>query len=255
VLSLYVVRVLVLDEADRLLDMGFWPDLEQIRGWLPEGRQGVLLSATMPTAVAGLAAAFLSEPVKVEAEEPAPPLDRIVQQVYYVRKADKHQLLAHVLEGRERVMVFTRTRSGADRAVELLASRGRVALGLHGEKSQSARRAALAAFRAGEVGVLVATDVAARGLDVEGVGCVVSFDLPSEPETYIHRVGRTGRMGQGGCALALCDLGEHSYLQAIEALCGRPLQPVLDHPFYDHDLLPAPPGTRRSGKKPRRRRR
>lgn len=254
-LDLGAVSVLVIDEADRLLDLGFWPDLDAIRAMLPAQRQGILLSATMPDAVAGVVAAFLSRPEKVVAEEAAPPLERIEQQVMFVRKADKHQLLAHVLEGRDRVMVFTRTRSGADRAVELLATRGREAIALHGQKSQAARRAALEAFRAGEAGVLIATDVAARGLHIEGVRCVVSFDLPSEPETYIHRIGRTGRMGQPGEAVAMCDPGEYDYLRAIEALCGKPLRPILSHPFHDHDLLPPVGKPRKSGRPKQRGRR
>lgn len=254
-LDLGGVSSLVLDEADRLLDLGFWPDLSEIRGLLPEQRQSTLLSATMPAAVSGLVAAFLRDPAAVTAAEPAPPLSRIVQQVLYVRKADKHRLLAHVLEGRDRVMVFIRTRSGADRAVELLASRGRQALALHGQKSQPARRAALDAFRSGAASVLIATDVAARGLHIDGVRCVISFDLPSEPETYIHRVGRTGRMGQPGEALAMCDPSEHSYIRAIETLCNRPLRPVLDHPFYSHDLLPPVGKPRKPSRRKGRRRR
>ncbi len=254
-IALDAVEVLVLDEADQLLDLGFWPDLQRLCALLPGLEQRALLSATMPEAVASLAAALLVDPVHITAAEPAPPLARIQQRVCYVRKADKHRLLAHILGDTEaeRVLVFTRTRSGADRAVALLASRGLVALALHGDKSQAARQAALEAFRAGEVGVLVATDVASRGLHVAGVDLVVSFDLPSEPETYVHRIGRTGRMGAAGQAISLCDLGEHSYLHAIEALCGRPLEPVLAHPFHDHALLPALPSARHSAKKGRRR--
>lgn len=254
-LDLSGVSFLVLDEADQLLDLGFWPELSEIRSLLPEHRQSVLLSATLPAALDGLIAAFLRTPVSVKTAEPAPPLSRIVQQVLYVRKADKHRLLAHVLEGRDRVMVFTRTRNGADRAVELLASRGLQAIALHGQKSLPARRAALAAFRSGEASVLVATDVAARGLHVAGVRCVISFDLPSEPETYIHRVGRTGRMGQPGEALAMCDPSEHSYIRSIEALCNQPLRPVLDHPFYSHDLLPPVGKPKKPSRRKRRRRR
>jgi ATP-dependent RNA helicase RhlE len=234
------VERLVLDEADRLLDDGFAPDLARILAALPARRQTALVSATLPPAVEALARSLLHEPARIWVDEEAPPLDRITQHVYYVRKADKHRLLAHVLDTVRRALVFTRTREGADRAVELLASRGHQAVGLHGEKTQAVRRAALEAFRDGAVDVLVATDVASRGLHVQGLEAVVLFDLPSEAETYVHRVGRTARAGARGVAHCFCDPSEHEHLRAIEVLCGRPLQPVVNHPFHDWALLPPP---------------
>lgn len=252
-LELSAVTALVLDEADRLLDLGFLPDLLRLASLLPP-HQTALFSATFPDP--SLADALTRDPVFVDADEP-PALDRIEQHVCYVRKADKHQLLAHVLRGLPGALVFTRTRAGADQAVALLASRGIPAVSLHGDKPQAARTAALAAFREGRALFLVATDVAARGLHVPGLHHVVNFDLPHEPETYVHRVGRTGRAGASGAAISFCDPTEHGYLRAIEALVGRPLQPRVDHPFHDWDLLPPPPSARgqRSGSRGRDRRR
>jgi ATP-dependent RNA helicase RhlE len=239
-LDLSAVADLVVDEADRLLDLGFLPDLLRLASLLPP-RRTALFSATFPDA--SLADALTTDPVFVDADEP-PALDRIAQHVCYVRKADKHQLLAHVLRELPAALVFTRTRAGADQAVALLGPRGVAAVSLHGDQTQAARAAALAAFREGTVRFLVATDVAARGLHVPGLHHVVNFDLPNEPETYVHRVGRTGRAGASGVAISFCDPTEHGYLRAIEALVGRPLQPRIDHPFHDWDLLPPPPSAR-----------
>ncbi len=246
--DLGAVAHLVLDEADRLLDLGFLPDLLRLSALLPP-RQTALFSATFPDEA--LADALLRDPVRVEVDE-APALDRIEQHVLFVRKADKHLLLAHVLADLPRALVFARTREGVDRAVALLASRGLAALPLHGDKTQAARRAALAAFRDGGARFLVATDVAGRGLHLPELRHVVNFDLPSEPETYVHRVGRVARGGASGVALSFCDPTEHPYLRAIEALVGKPLQPKLDHPFHDWDLLP-PPRSARGRAKGRRR--
>jgi ATP-dependent RNA helicase RhlE len=247
-LDLSAVEHLALDEADRLLDLGFLPDLRRLAALLPPHRTA-LFSATFPDPA--LADALTADPVFVDADEP-PALDRIAQHVCYVRKADKHQLLAHLLRDLPRALVFTRTRAGADQAVALLASRGVAAVALHGDQPQAARSAALAAFRDGAVRFLVATDVAARGLHLPGLGHVVNFDLPQEPETYVHRVGRTGRAGATGVAISFCDPTEHGHLRAVEALVGRPLQPRVDHPFHDWDLLPPPPSARGHRARPSR---
>ncbi len=246
-LSIQEVTVLVLDEADRLLDEGFLPDCRRLFEQLSRLEQTVVMSATLASAVRELAEAFLDDPVIVEVSDPGASLERIDQHVYYVAKADKHQLLAHVLTQGERALVFVRTRQGAERAVELLARRGHTALALHGDLSQAVRSEALEAFRRTEVNILLATDLAARGLHVDDLGLVINFDLPSEPETYVHRIGRTGRAGGSGTARSFCDPSEHRYLAHLEALCGRPLQPVLTHPFHDHDLIPG----RSSGRKGR----
>jgi ATP-dependent RNA helicase RhlE len=195
---------------------------------------------------------LLTDAVLVVVGGDDPPLDRIDQHVLYVRKEDKHQLLAHVLDALPRALVFVRTRAAADRAVELLASRGRAAVALHGDLSQARRRAALRAFLDEAEAVLIATDVAARGLHVPNLHHVVNFDLPSDADTYVHRVGRTARNGASGVALSFCDPSEHTYLQRIEARCGRPLQPQVAHPFHDWGLVPAHPSARK-GKGARRR--
>jgi ATP-dependent RNA helicase RhlE len=249
-LSLDAVAHLVVDEADRLLDLGFLPDLLRIASRLPARHQAALFSATFPDPA--LAEALLTDAVLVDVGGDDPPLDRIDQHVLYVRKEDKHQLLAHVLDALPRALVFVRTRAAADRAVELLASRGRAAVALHGDLSQARRRAALRAFLDEAEAVLIATDVAARGLHVPNLHHVVNFDLPSDADTYVHRVGRTARNGASGVALSFCDPSEHTYLQRIEARCGRPLQPQVAHPFHDWGLVPAHPSARK-GKGARRR--
>ncbi|MBM4370285.1 MAG: DEAD/DEAH box helicase [Deltaproteobacteria bacterium] len=242
-LSLEAVEVFVLDEADRMLDMGFIHDIRRVVKALPSERQTLFFSATLPEEITGLAGTMLTDPVRVAVDPPASTVDRIRQGLCFVEKADKAELLLLVLAAREmtRVLVFTRTKHGADKVVRRLVKGGVRALAIHGNKSQGARTRAMDAFRGGETRVLVATDIAARGIDVEEVSHVVNYDLPHEPEVYVHRIGRTARAGEDGVALSFCMEEERADLAAIERLIGRHLDRLDDHPF--RSPLPAPPLT------------
>ncbi|MGO9132517.1 MAG: DEAD/DEAH box helicase [Methylovirgula sp.] len=223
--QLNAVKYLVLDEADRMLDMGFIHDVRKIVAKLPKARQSILFSATMPRDVARLAADMLREPVRVEVTPQVVTVDRIEQRVFFIEAARKHALLLDLLRDAElsRVIVFTRTKSHANRVSEHLERAGVSSDAIHGNKSQNARQRALERFRSGEARVLVATDIAARGIDVDGVSHVVNFELPNEPESYVHRIGRTARAGKSGIAISFCDSSERGFLRDIERLTKRPL--------------------------------
>ena len=214
------VEVLVLDEADQMLDMGFIHAVRQIVSLVPAHRQSLLFSATMPREIETLAAKMLRDPVRVAVTPVAKTADRVEQRVLFVDKASKTAALVDVLcqEEVERTLVFARTKHGADRIVRALDKAGLPAAAIHGNKSQNQRERVLAEFRSGSVRTLVATDIAARGIDVAGVSHVVNFDLPNVPESYVHRIGRTARAGAAGVAISLCDAEERPYLKAIEAL-------------------------------------
>lgn len=235
------VQVLVLDEADRMLDMGFMPDIKRVLTHVPEKRQTLLYSATMPKEIQSLADKLLSEPVRVEVAPVSTPAERVEHLAYFVPKAHKPALLQHLLTASEgglpgaakkRVLVFARTKRGADRVAERLTRSGVRAECIHGNKSQGARERALESFRRGTSPVLVATDLAARGLDVDGISHVVNFDLPNEPETFVHRIGRTARAGASGYAISFCDAEESEYLVDIEALINSPLPKQPHHPHH-----------------------
>jgi len=217
-LRLDSLSVFVLDEADRMLDMGFIRDVRRIVATMPKSRQTLLFSATMPEAVVGLAESLLKDPVRVAVTPSSTTVELVEQRVMFVAKADKRALLVQVLRDPavRRVMVFTRTKHGANRVTEQLAKAGIAAGAIHGNKSQGARQKALADFRAGRLRVLVATDIAARGIDIDGISHVINFELPDQPESYVHRIGRTARAGASGIAISFCDAAERPLLRDIE---------------------------------------
>ncbi len=225
------VETVVLDEADRMLDMGFIHDVKKIVALAKGRRQTLLFSATMPPDIARLAAGILSDPVRVEATPPATTVALVEQRVVFVERGEKREVLCAMLRdpGLVRVLVFTRTKHLANRVAEQLGRSGFAADAIHGNKSQNARQRALEAFRAGAVRILVATDIAARGIDIDGITHVVNYELPNVPETYVHRIGRTARAGAGGAAISLCDGEERAYLRDIERLIGQKV-PVFGRP-------------------------
>lgn len=227
------VRMLVLDEADQMLDMGMIHDVKKILATLPFDRQTMMFSATMPKEIAKLAEDILKNPLHVEVTPVASTVETIEQKLYHVSKSDKINLLTDLLRqpGMDSALVFSRTKHGANKIVKQLAASGLSALAIHGNKSQNARQLALGAFKQRKVRILVATDVAARGIDIDQLSHVIIYDLPEVPETYVHRIGRTGRAGLEGIAIAFCDHEERDLLKAVEQLIKKPIPVVYDHPY------------------------
>ena len=237
-ISLSSLSIFVLDEADRMLDMGFIHDIKRVIAALPRVRQTLLFSATMPKEIRDLSERLLKNPVKVEVAPPATPAETIDQKVYFVSKAQKPSLLLHLLtkdRSMDKVLVFTRTKHGANRVAALLNAAGQTAAAIHGNKSQSARQYALSAFKTGKLRVLVASDLASRGIDIDEISHVVNLDIPNIAETYVHRIGRTGRAKAAGIALSLCDGEERQWWRDIEKLIGLSIAVVTDHPFTAND--------------------
>jgi len=227
------VEIFVLDEADRMLDMGFAPDVKRVMAKLPAQRQSLLFSATMPGPIMEIANKLLKNPVKVEVAPVSSTAERIAQHVCHVDKNNKSKLLVHTIGQNPKglVLVFSRTKHGSNKLVKHLSVNGIRSEAIHGNKSQSARERALEQFRAGQIRVLVATDIAARGIDVKGISLVINYDIPNEPESYVHRIGRTARAGADGMAIAFCEPEERPYLRDIEKLIRSSVPVLEDHPY------------------------
>lgn len=224
---------LVLDEADQMLDMGFINDVKKIVKLTPSNRQTLLFSATMPMAIRELADTFLTKPKYISVDPVSSTAEKVTQKVYFVDKSDKRKLLYHLIrnDGLKNILVFTRTKHGADNVVKALAKNGVEAAAIHGNKSQNNRQRVLEGFKNQEITVLVATDIAARGIDIDLLPYVINFDLPNISETYVHRIGRTGRAGNSGLAISFCDASEKPYLKDIEKLIRMKIKVVSEHPY------------------------
>ena len=241
-LDFSALEIFVLDEADRMLDMGFIHDVKKILKWLPARKQTLFFSATMPPEITALVDSLLRDPARVAVDPVSSPVEVIDQKLYYVDRGNKTKLLSSLLMAGDvkNALVFTRTKHGANKVAGDLQKSGITAAAIHGNKSQTARQQALSDFKSGKVKVLVATDIAARGLDIEELSHVFNYNLPDVPETYVHRIGRTGRAGHGGTAISFCDINEKDDLKGVEKLLGRPIPVVEDHPWPMEVFEPLP---------------
>jgi ATP-dependent RNA helicase RhlE len=239
--DLKYIKICILDEADRMLDMGFINDVKKILAKTPVNKQTLLFSATMPPDIASMSDHLLKNPAKIQITPVSSTVDSIEQYLYYVDKINKKDLLLHILKDKSIVsaLVFTRTKHGADRIVKQLAKENVTAQAIHGDKSQGARQTALSNFKNKKLRILIATDIAARGIDIDELSHVINYDLPNVPETYVHRIGRTGRAGLGGVAISFCDFDEKEQLVDIENLIGKRLKVIEDHPYPLMNNFPA----------------
>jgi len=236
-ITLKNIEYFVLDEADRMLDMGFIHDIKKIIAKLPSRRQSLFFSATMPQKIVQLSKTILYDPVKVEVSPVSSTAETIQQYLYYTNKSSKNELLIHILQDSNigQALLFSRTKHGADRITRNLAKKKVSAAAIHGDKAQNQRQKALAQFKAGNVRVLVATDIAARGIDIDKLKYVINYDIPNESETYVHRIGRSGRAGEEGTAISLCEPEENVFIRDIEKLIRKQIEVVLDNPYPQTD--------------------
>ncbi len=232
-ISLKNIDFFVLDEADRMLDMGFIHDINRILPKLPEKKQTMFFSATMPPAIVKLTKKLLHNPVSISVDVVSSAATTVKQEAYHVLKPDKKNLLLHLLKNPEidQALIFSRTKRGADRLSRILAKANISSGAIHGDKSQGQRERALKGFKDGKLRILVATDIAARGIDIDSLSYVFNYDIPNEPETYVHRIGRTGRAGTDGTSISFCDIDERPYVKSIEKLTGTKIDFIPDHPF------------------------
>ena len=252
-ISLKYVKYFVLDEADQMLDMGFIHDIKKIIAKLPVKRQSLFFSATMPSAIINLSGEILGNPQKITIKPKQATAEKVEQAIYFVSKPNKSKLLIHLLNENPNasVLVFSRTKHGADKIVRILTKNHIKSAAIHGNKSQGARQRALGNFKDGKLNVLIATDIAARGIDVEELSLVVNYDLPNIPETYVHRIGRTGRAKASGIALSFCNIEEKAYLKDIQKLINQQIPVITEHPFADDEIetAPIPKGPSKNQKK------
>lgn len=241
-LSVRQIHTFVLDEADRMLDMGFIHDIKKILGMIPQQRQTLFFSATMPNEIQKLASTMLKNPVKVEVVKESSTAENIEQKIFYTDRSQKRDLLRHILKDPKasKVIVFTRTKHGANRVAELLQKNKIPSLAIHGNKSQNARLKALEEFKKGSVRVLIATDVAARGIDVDDITHVINFEVPNIAESYVHRIGRTARAGKSGVAYSFCDIEEKTFIKDIEKIIGQSIPVDRNHPYHSEEVEKAP---------------
>lgn len=249
-ISLDEVTHSVLDEADHMLDMGFIRDIRRIVRMLPANRQSLFFSATMSKEIENLAGEILGQPARITIKPQQATAERVDQELYFVHKSNKRKLLLHLIEQEKMssLLVFSRTKHGANKIVRILDKSGVRAAAIHGNKSQNNRQKALQAFKAGDIHVLVATDIAARGIDVDELSHVINYDLPNVPETYVHRIGRTGRASASGVAISFCDGEERAYLRDIQKLIGQQVSVVEDHPWPDDGSMSEATRSGQSGK-------
>jgi len=232
-ISLNDIGYFVLDEADRMLDMGFINDIKKLLEKLPKNRQSLFFSATMPNSILSLSNTILRNPKKIAVHQVSATAETIQQSIYYTNKSDKKDLLFHILKDKDikQILVFSRTKHGADRIVRNLQKNNIDAAAIHGDKSQNQRQRALQSFKDYKVRVLVATDIAARGIDIDKLSYVLNYDIPNEPETYVHRIGRCGRAGEKGVSISICEPEENVYAKDIEKLIKQKIATVQNHPF------------------------